>query len=213
MNKPERVQTGEQIHFPQLRLLNLADGKISVKGTAVKTPTQPQLWVPHISLVFGEMWEMNLLSRLDPLGFVHLEQVTCLGQVKDGMNAAFRLYPVDRSKGAPYLARFWRDVGYRNCLLTHAPRKTEVPWRFCSSRPERSAVERFPLPVSRKAVRFQHFADPTQPGGRATPSPDRAPQGYAAAAVTVSPAKEEENPHWPALLHRHAWPHLPPSRL
>jgi hypothetical protein len=27
--------------------------------------------VPHISLVFGEMWEMNLLSRVDPLGFVH----------------------------------------------------------------------------------------------------------------------------------------------
>jgi hypothetical protein len=26
--------------------------------------------VPHISLVFGEMWEMNLLSRVDPLGFV-----------------------------------------------------------------------------------------------------------------------------------------------
>jgi hypothetical protein len=26
------------------------------------------LWVPHISLVFGEMWEMNLLSRVDPPG-------------------------------------------------------------------------------------------------------------------------------------------------
>jgi hypothetical protein len=101
--------------------------------------------VPHISLVFGEMWEMNLLSRLDPLGFVHLEQVTCLGQVKDGMNAAFRLYPVDRSKGAPYLARFWRDVGYRNCLLTHAPRKTEVPWRFCSLGSERTRISYYAL--------------------------------------------------------------------
>jgi hypothetical protein len=28
--------------------------------------------VPHISLVFGEMWEMNLLSRVDPPGFIHL---------------------------------------------------------------------------------------------------------------------------------------------
>jgi hypothetical protein len=28
------------------------------------------MWVPHISLVFGEMWEMNLLSRVDPPGFV-----------------------------------------------------------------------------------------------------------------------------------------------
>ena len=36
----------------------------------------------------------------------HLEQVPCLRQVKDGTNAAFRLYPVDRSRGAPYLARF-----------------------------------------------------------------------------------------------------------
>jgi hypothetical protein len=26
------------------------------------------LWVPHISLVFGEMWEINLLSRVDPPG-------------------------------------------------------------------------------------------------------------------------------------------------
>ena len=24
-----------------------------------KTLTQPPLWVPHISLVFGEMWEVN----------------------------------------------------------------------------------------------------------------------------------------------------------
>jgi len=24
--------------------------------------------VPHISLVFGEMWEINLLSRVDPPG-------------------------------------------------------------------------------------------------------------------------------------------------
>jgi hypothetical protein len=29
------------------------------------------VWVPHISLVFGEMWEMNLLSRVDSLGLVH----------------------------------------------------------------------------------------------------------------------------------------------
>ena len=49
--------------------------------------------------------------------------MACLRQVKDGMDAAFRLYPVDRSKGAPYLARFWRDVGYRNCLLTNAQAK------------------------------------------------------------------------------------------
>jgi hypothetical protein len=53
------------------RANDLPDGKLSVKGTAVKTLTQPQLWVPHISLVFGEMWEMNLLSRVDPPGFVH----------------------------------------------------------------------------------------------------------------------------------------------
>ena len=32
--------------------------------------TQPQLWVPHIPLVFGEMWEIDLLSRVAPLGFV-----------------------------------------------------------------------------------------------------------------------------------------------
>jgi hypothetical protein len=29
--------------------------------------------VPHISLVFGEMWEMNLLSRVDPPGVVHYD--------------------------------------------------------------------------------------------------------------------------------------------
>ena len=68
------------------------------------------------------------------------EQMTSPGQAKDGMNAAFRLYPVDRPRGAPYLARFWRDVGYRNCLLTHPSGKTEVSWRFCSLGPERSVV-------------------------------------------------------------------------
>ena len=39
---------------------------------AVGTLAQPQLWVPHISLVFGEMWEMNLLSRLDLPGVCSL---------------------------------------------------------------------------------------------------------------------------------------------
>jgi hypothetical protein len=29
--------------------------------------------------------------------------------------------------GAPYLARFLRDVGYRDCLLTSAPAATELP--------------------------------------------------------------------------------------
>jgi len=120
MNKPERVQTGEQIHFPQLRLLNLADGKISVKGTAVKTPTQPQLWVPHISLVFGEMWEMNLLSRLDPLGFVHLDRSAAqwsgflfrfhakrfgfsTSQILPSQAVAQRLHPIVRRKDMPLL--------------------------------------------------------------------------------------------------------------
>jgi hypothetical protein len=85
-----------------------------------------------------KQWEINRRS-------LHCAALTCLGQAKDGMNAAFRLYPVDRSKGAPYLARFWRDVGYRNCLLTHAPRKTEVPWRFCSLGSERTRISYYAL--------------------------------------------------------------------
>ena len=46
------------------------------------------------------------------------------------MNGAFWLYPVHRSMGAPHLARFMRDVGYRNCLLTHAPSHTESSGDF-----------------------------------------------------------------------------------
>jgi hypothetical protein len=62
----------ERLLFTALssRANDLPEGKLSVKRTAVKTLTQPQLWVAHISLVFGEMWEMNQVSRLDPPGFV-----------------------------------------------------------------------------------------------------------------------------------------------
>jgi hypothetical protein len=42
--------------------------------SSLKTLTRPQLWVPHISLVFGEMWEINLLFRVDPPGFVHQDR-------------------------------------------------------------------------------------------------------------------------------------------
>ena len=60
--------------------------------------------------------------RVSPLRYA---PVTLLGKKEQTLS-------LDRSKGAPYLARFWRDVGYGNCLLTHASGKTELSWRFFS---------------------------------------------------------------------------------
>ena len=104
-----------------------------------------------------------------PQQLCRLDQETSLRRVKDGMNAAFRLYPVDRSKGAPYLARFWRDVGYRNCLLTHAPRQTEVPWRFCLPNHEGTKRDVATLPSSsarRGAPRSHHRTWVNQDGAK-----------------------------------------------
>ena len=48
---------------------------VAVERTCLTTLTQPQLRVPHISLVFGEMWEMNLLSHGDPTGLVRKDRI------------------------------------------------------------------------------------------------------------------------------------------
>ena len=44
------------------------------------------------------------LRLFRPLQNCRLDQVTSLRQVEDGMNAAPRLYPVDRSKGGPHIS-------------------------------------------------------------------------------------------------------------
>jgi hypothetical protein len=42
------------------------------------------------------------------------------------MNESFSLSR-QQLPGAPYLARFWRDVGFRNCLLIRIPAATQLP--------------------------------------------------------------------------------------
>ena len=44
------------------------------------------------------------------VGNFHPEQLTCLWQVKEEMNVDRLSLSQQLIKGAPYLARFWRDV-------------------------------------------------------------------------------------------------------
>ena len=119
---------------PHTNSVRVPHVRTSVRGLTKtgRSPIKALSFLPRCAPVETTKFLSSFMGKINPQSpqLCRLDQVTCLRQVKNGMNAAFRLYPVDRSKGAPYLARFWRDVGYRNCLLTHAPSKT------CSLGPE-----------------------------------------------------------------------------